>query len=261
MLQTTEFTVALRRALLNTEVSVECVEVTGSTSDDLKERIREHPLARPVLRTSERQTAGRGTRGKTWRTPCESLLFTLALPYATQGNECVRLPIVVGISVAESLQRLGYPVGLKWPNDLWLANGKTGGILFEQLNGCAVIGIGINLDADAGVTTQGWPVRSLRDRGPLVRRRSAEAGHMLGIIARDLLDTLGAFPKTPVHCLPALWRAVDAFSNRSVRLCDSDGRSAVRGVVRGITEEGALCLETSDGMRTFRSGSLCPTEP
>lgn len=200
-------------------------------------------------------------RGKSWKTPRESLLFTLALPYATQGDECVRLPIVVGISVAESLQRLGYPVALKWPNDLWLAGGKTGGILFEQLNGCAVIGIGINLDADPGVTTQGWPVRSLRDRGPLVRRRSAEAGRMLGVIVRDLLDALGAFPKTPVHCLPALWRSVDAFDNRSVRLCAPDGCSAVRGVVRGITEEGALCLETPDGMRTFRNGSLCPTEP
>lgn len=261
MPQTTDFADALRRALLQAEISVECVEETGSTSDDLKQRIRERPLAHPVLRTSERQTAGRGTRGKSWKTPRESLLFTLALPYATQGDECVRLPIVVGISVAESLQRLGYPVALKWPNDLWLAGGKTGGILFEQLNGCAVIGIGINLDADPGVTTQGWPVRSLRDRGPLVRRRSAEAGRMIGVIVRDLLDALGAFPKTPVHCLPALWRSVDAFDNRSVRLCAPDGCSAVRGVVRGITEEGALCLETPDGMRTFRNGSLCPTEP
>ena len=120
MPQTTDFADALRRALLQAEISVECVEETGSTSDDLKQRIRERPLAHPVLRTSERQTAGRGTRGKSWKTPRESLLFTLALPYATQGDECVRLPIVVGISVAESLQRLGYPVALKWPNDLWL---------------------------------------------------------------------------------------------------------------------------------------------
>ena len=148
MPQTTDFADALRRALLQAEISVECVEETGSTSDDLKQRIRERPLAHPVLRTSERQTAGRGTRGKSWKTPRESLLFTLALPYATQGDECVRLPIVVGISVAESLQRLGYPVALKWPNDLWLAGGKTGGILFEQLNGCAVIGIGINVFND-----------------------------------------------------------------------------------------------------------------
>ena len=121
MPQTTDFADALRRALLQAEISVECVEETGSTSDDLKQRIRERPLAHPVLRTSERQTAGRGTRGKSWKTPRESLLFTLALPYATRGDECVRLPIVVGISVAESLQRLGYPVALKWPNDLWLA--------------------------------------------------------------------------------------------------------------------------------------------
>ena len=261
MPQTTDFAEALRRSLLHTDVSVECVEVTGSTSDDLKRRIRERTLAHPVLRTSECQTAGRGTRGKTWRTPRESLLFTLALPYATKGDECVRLPIVVGISVAESLQRLGYPVELKWPNDLWLAGGKTGGILFEQLNGCAVIGIGINLDAEPAETTQGWPVRSLKDRGPLVKRRSAEAGRMLGVIVRDLLDALGAFPKTPVHCLPALWRAVDAFANRTVRLSDSEGRSAVEGVVRGITEEGALCLETPEGTRVFRNGSLCPTTP
>lgn len=260
MSHVTFFADTLRQVLSTSDVAVECVEVTGSTNDDLKERIRTQPFTSPILRTTHRQTAGRGTRGKTWQTPNEALLFTLALPYAMQGEEATRLPILVGISIAETLQRLGYPVRLKWPNDLWLADGKTGGILCEHLNGYAVIGVGLNLAASTGHTTQGWAIRSLSDHGKSLTSDSQEAAQLLAKLVEDLLETLAAFPKSPLHCLPALWYAVDAFANRAVLFRNTDDGRVIPGVARGITQEGALRLETTAGLQVMRNGSLCPLE-
>lgn len=256
----TTFSDTLTQCLATSGITVECVEVTGSTNDDLKTRIRTVGLRGPILRTSRRQTAGRGTRGKTWKTPTEALLFSIALPLVTHGDERARLPIVVGISVAETLNRFGYPVQLKWPNDLWIVGGKTGGILCEHVNGCAVIGIGINLAAAPDHTTQGWPVRSLRDAGPAMRADSSRAAELLAALTTELLAALQAFPMTPVAFLPGLWRAVDAFWRRKLLVRDTEAGALLQGTARGINEEGALLLDTVDGLKIIRNGSLCPLE-
>ncbi|WP_144735018.1 biotin--[acetyl-CoA-carboxylase] ligase [Extensimonas perlucida] len=115
---------------------VEVLERIDSTNTELMRRARDGHCV-PTLLVAEQQTAGRGRLGRQWlSSPGDSLTFSLGLPLAPR--DWSGLSLAVGLSVAESLQpELGaldrkLRLGLKWPNDLWLADDrKLGGILIE----------------------------------------------------------------------------------------------------------------------------------
>lgn len=94
-----------------------------------------------------RQTAGRGQRGNRWAdTGGEGLAFSLALP-ATDQPRC-------SLALAEALVATLPPdvhAVVKPPNDVLVDGRKLAGVLVEQRDGLAVIGIGIN------VLQEEWP--------------------------------------------------------------------------------------------------------
>lgn len=106
------------------------------------------------------QTAGRGTRGRTWESSEGGLwLSVIARPEAGEGLPV--LSVRIGLAVAEHIDGLlqapttvrpSYrpTVGLKWPNDLLLHDRKLGGILCEarwhgERLGWIVVGVGLNV--------------------------------------------------------------------------------------------------------------------
>src|SRR5690606_20343937 len=125
----------------------------ASTNADLLEAAQ--PEGAAVL-LAERQTAGRGRRGRTWASPLAANLY-LSLARRFDGGlaRLGGLSLVAGVAVADALHGLGAPaVGLKWPNDIVVREGdslrKLGGILVEgggEHGGPvrAVIGIGLNI--------------------------------------------------------------------------------------------------------------------
>jgi BirA family transcriptional regulator, biotin operon repressor / biotin---[acetyl-CoA-carboxylase] ligase len=109
------------------------------------------PSPRRVLLVAERQTAGRGRRGRRWLSARgAALTFSIAAPMARPLREIAPLAPVAGVAIARALRRLGVRrVGLKWPNDLMVNGAKLGGILVETRSRDGsirvVVGVGINL--------------------------------------------------------------------------------------------------------------------
>jgi BirA family biotin operon repressor/biotin-[acetyl-CoA-carboxylase] ligase len=69
---------------------------------------------------AERQTAGRGRRGRSWQAPLgASLLFSIARRFDGGLARLGGLSLVAGLATAGALRAAGFAeVGLKWPNDL-----------------------------------------------------------------------------------------------------------------------------------------------
>src|SRR5687767_7047788 len=84
---------------------------------------------------STEQTTGRGRAGRSWQAAAGSAVFaTLILRPPVPADHLSTLPLVVGVAVAETIERIsGSAVWLKWPNDVWLGEGiaaaKVAGIL------------------------------------------------------------------------------------------------------------------------------------
>src|SRR3954463_2455586 len=136
-------------------VEVRRVARCGSTNSVL---LKERDLAVPVLLVADEQTAGRGRRGRRWRSPPGSgITFSLARRIRRPTRELAALSLVAGVAVTRALRLAGVArAELKWPNDLLAGGAKLGGILVEtRVSGreaLAVFGIGINLRGGADLT-------------------------------------------------------------------------------------------------------------
>jgi len=211
----------------------------------------------PCLLLAERQSAGRGRRGRHWLSPfAENLYYSLALRLdgATQPIEALSLS--TGLALLKTLHEAGLPhAGLKWPNDVLLGGRKIAGILLE-LSGdpsalChMVIGIGINVNrrADAVGIDQPWTSLSLElgrhcDRTELAIRLSAH-----------LQDYLRIHFAQGFAALREQWQACHLWQGKPAVLLSGAGQ--ITGTVLGVDEHGALRLQTAAGEQRFSGGEL-----
>lgn len=193
------------------------------------------------------QLAGRGERGRTWvAEPGASLPFSFVVRPLRGGS---LLALAVGLGLAESLESLGADARVKWPNDVLVADAKIAGILVEarslggRLPDAAVVGVGINL------RPQSYPPDA--DATDVETALAAVDTHEL---VADLLERVETWIDRASATPHAVSRALDArlaWRGEEVLVDDT-----LRGVVRGVDEEGELILETSEGARTVRAGRL-----
>ncbi|MBV8062746.1 MAG: biotin--[acetyl-CoA-carboxylase] ligase [Nevskia sp.] len=154
------------RALLPAQRALRGLEVLART-DSTNQRLLEADAAQdPQVLFAELQTAGRGRRGRQWRSPFGANLYlSLAWSFPAWPPQLSALSLAVGVACARALRRAGLrAVRLKWPNDLRVGEAKLGGILIEQRGEAGgacrvVIGVGLNVAmsrAQAGELGQPW---------------------------------------------------------------------------------------------------------
>jgi len=99
---------------------------------------------------ADHQTAGRGRLDRTWDSaPGTALTFSMLLRPQTPTRAWPWLPLLTGYAVDKVLKARGVAAGVKWPNDVLIAEKKVAGILVERIETptgpAAVVGVGINV--------------------------------------------------------------------------------------------------------------------
>jgi BirA family biotin operon repressor/biotin-[acetyl-CoA-carboxylase] ligase len=228
-----------------------------STNAEIFRRLEAGERA-PFVLLAERQTAGRGRRGRVWASPfAENLYCSVVLRVDGGMSQVEALSLTVGLAVAKTLQSLGLNgVQLKWPNDVLVDGRKISGILLELAGDPAdvchvVIGIGINVNManDApGAIDQPWA--SVRQcMGRMLDRNDLAAELLL-----QLRDCLSMHWQHGFADLREEWEALHAWRGRSVVL--TAGNNATLGVVLGVDERGAVRLSVDGVDRAFSGGEL-----
>lgn len=119
-----------------------------STLDKAHELSKEKEMHAFTTLICQKQLAGRGQLRRKWESLENNLYTAVFLPNFYPFNTEAAAPAFGGM-VAHALEKLGFSVELKWPNDIVqkTENGyeKVGGILLEERNHCLVAGMGINL--------------------------------------------------------------------------------------------------------------------
>lgn len=235
-------------------IAVDVVASCPSTNTALVERARGGDTAPRVL-VAEQQTAGRGRQGRAWvSVPGGSLTFSIAVPYAPADWQ--GLSLVVGTVVAEALDPAcansqDPRVALKWPNDLWLSEGrgrgrKLAGILIETVASgaqrVAVIGIGVNVLSAAlpemarGATTGAAAWQEVEAQ--------ASAPRALAAVLPPLAAALRRFEREGYGPWAAAYARRDLL--RGCRVSTTQA-GAEAGVAEGTDARGALLVRTDDG--------------
>ncbi len=227
--------------------SIEILPAIDSTNSELMRRVRAGQTD-PVLLVAERQTAGRGRLGRSWISEVEgvgaSLTFSLGLPLAPASWS--GLSLAVGVSVAQSLHP---SLQLKWPNDIWLAGRKLGGILIETASfgdlRYVVIGVGLNiLPRDAqGLST---PPACLQEVQP-----GMDAAMALQRLMEPLVRAVQQFEQHGFAPFQAGFSRLDLLAGRSITLSDGGIAQAL-----GVDAQGGLRVSGPQGERTITSSEV-----
>lgn len=114
-----------------------------STQDECRRVVRDSGGGPGVLVTTLRQTKGRGRLGRRWLDNSgESVALTLSLT----GMDAAVVSIAAGLAVCGMAEGFGIgEVGVRWPNDVMVRRRKLAGVLVENADGVAYVGVGINL--------------------------------------------------------------------------------------------------------------------
>ncbi|PZF99304.1 biotin--[acetyl-CoA-carboxylase] ligase [Micromonospora deserti] len=271
--------VRLRRALVAPYGPWARLEVraeTGSTNADVAEAARAGEPEGLVV-VAERQTAGRGRRGRAWQSPARAGIATSVLlrpgevgagrgwppaPAAAYGW----LPLLAGVALVEAVARLAeLDAALKWPNDLLIGDAKCAGILAEAVPGAApgqppaiVLGIGLNVTLRADelpANPTGLPATSLQlagaaaiDRDPLLRA-------LLRSIADWYARWRAAGGDAVASGLRDAYLAACATVGRQVRVL-LPGGGEVTGTATGVDADGHLVLATAAGEHHLAAGDV-----
>jgi BirA family biotin operon repressor/biotin-[acetyl-CoA-carboxylase] ligase len=219
-------------------------------------------LTTPLLVITEQQTAGRGRGDHSWWSNDGALTFSLlieASQFSLSPDLWPRVALATGVSVCDAVEDMlpGVPLGLKWPNDVFLAGRKVCGILTEvpanrpPVPARLVIGVGINVNnsfATAPPELQQIGIALCDAAGKKVDLTDVLV-HVLHRIEANVWSLAKSDPQ-----LPARWRELSLLTNRHVAV--QQGSRRVDGLCAGIDDEGALLLDTPDGRQRMFGGTV-----
>ncbi|TAE29796.1 MAG: biotin--[acetyl-CoA-carboxylase] ligase [Cytophagales bacterium] len=225
-----------------------------STNDEAADLLARSNPPEGTLIVTDNQTAGRGQRGNSWQAePGQNLTYsTLLRPLFLAPTEQFWLNIAISVGIADALDPLTEGLlRVKWPNDLYINNQKTGGILIENtIQGStlawSVIGFGLNVNQTM------FPIAtatSLQSQFPL-----PDGYHLPG-----LLTLLCEHIEKRYLQLKAGHRAVlkASYLQRLFRyeqegaFCDTRTNQTFVGRLTGVDESGQLMIDVDGQQRLF----------
>ncbi len=212
-------------------------------------------LASGFLAVADKQDAGRGSRGRSWVSPAGYNVFmSLMVRPGIPMDKASGLTLVMALSIAKGIEDVcaGANPGIKWPNDIVLNKKKICGILTElhmmpdQNDYFVVIGVGINVNQEPSL----FPDEIRQTAGSIFSETEKEIdrSELIAACMKRFEENFEKYVKTQ-----NLSELRDSYEKRllnignQVRILDPKGE--YEAVALGISDEGALLIEHTDGKR------------
>jgi len=207
---------------------------------------------------AERQSEGRGRRGRTWVSPLGGNIYLSQLwRFASGPAQLSGLSLAAAVAVVRVIHRCGATgAGLKWPNDILVDGQKLAGILLEingESNGPSnvIVGIGVNVRLpESSLQEIDQPVTSLE----AVLGRTINRNQFVAQLVCELLEIYQGFSEHGFSAFMEQWRDLDVYLNQKINLSLPTGN--ISGINRGVDNSGALQVEHSGQVYSYQSGEL-----
>lgn len=203
-----------------------------------------------TLFVADRQTAGKGRRGRGWESPSgNSVSMTILLRPEIPPVKAPMLTLVMALAVADGIRDvLGVDAGIKWPNDIVLNKKKICGILTEMSTeidyiNYVVIGVGINVNQETFPDEIKETATSLKvETGKPVKR----AGVIAAVMERFEQYYEQFVQREDLSGIREAYEACLVNRDRDVRVLDPAG--AYEAHAKGINDTGELIVVLPDGI-------------
>lgn len=212
-------------------------------------RAAEDGAAHGTLTVAERQTGGKGRRGRSWESPRGTgIWMSLILRPKMPPVHASMLTLTAALAVADGIEsQTGCGAWIKWPNDIVINGKKICGILTEMsadpdcIN-YVVVGMGINVNTEEfpeGIRETASSI--YLENGKKLKRSALVSAVMEAFEARyetfmetaDMSGLMETYNRRLANC------------GRSVRVLAPSGEYS--GTALGIDRGGELLVKTEDG--------------
>lgn len=230
-------------------------EATVDSTNAWAQKTLNQGAGRGEIFLTDEQTAGRGRLDRRWEsTPERDILLSIIDIPTADPAQIPQLNLVTGLAFCEALKTKfpKLPLGIKWPNDLWVGMKKLGGVLseYDPASGKVIIGIGLNVNADTFSSALKGKATSLKlaTGAEQSREEIIAAGLNHYEKWRELYDREGLSP---------VIEGLDQFSTlNGKRVRVTEGNETYEGKACGLNREGNLQVETKTGKRAVIAGDI-----
>lgn len=226
-----------------------------STMDEARSRALQGTEEGSVIVASQQQK-GRGRWGRVWESSRGNLYLTYITYLDCPLSETPQLSFVACVAAGEALRSLLPPLcslTYKWPNDLLLNQRKVGGLLLEvtsmpeKKQSAYLIGCGINLKTYPQDVR--YPATSFQNEGIYL-----SLDEVLHRVVSSLERHIALWKKEGFSSISHLWMQNVAGLETKINF-DLHGLPQ-EGIFKGIDREGALILNTPQGLKKFKAGEV-----
>ena len=236
---------------------LEIHQIIESTNTHLMQQMTDGLVSGRVC-LAEKQTGGRGRRGRVWVSPYAGSVYMSVTQVFQRGAVSTEgLSLAVGVLVADALAKFGVAdIQLKWPNDIYWQGKKLAGILLELVGDAAgecavVVGLGLNVNLPRSASDeidQAWS-----DLQSIVNAKVSRS-ELVAQLVNSLLPALSNYETDGCESYLQRWAELDFL--KGSRVSAATGDSSVVGVAKGVNERGALVIETLLGPQVVNGGEV-----
>lgn len=226
-----------------------------STNLRLHEVLQQGQSIHQALVVADLQTAGRGRRGRAWMSPLgSSICLSWGWRFDGSAQQLEGLSLAVGVVIVETLQQLGIEgVGLKWPNDLYTAEGKLGGILIELAGDLAgpcelILGVGLNDTRPQHQIELDQPLAYLSECATAL----PDKNQLAALLTQGIFKLLSRYLEQGFTAYSGAWNDFHIWHNRQARVLAQGRQEQVR--LGGVNQRGELEVFDQAGASRFLSG-------
>ena len=230
-----------------------------STNQYLMEKMRSGRIEPGHVCLAERQTNGRGRRGKTWISPmCGNVYLSLSWQFQSSPAALGGLSLAIGVAVIRALSAMGIRnLGLKWPNDIYANHRKLAGILLEMQGEAqgpcqVVIGLGINVRMPqvlGQAIEQDWV-----DLHSLLPGITEQRNALVASLLNQIVQVVQEYDQQGFAATQQEWQQLDVTYGNMIEI--HLPQEKVVGKACGIDQDGALLLECNGSMQRYTIGDV-----
>ena len=230
----------------------------GSTNDEAKARAEAGAPAGTLI-WADRQTGGRGRRGRAWHSPPGNLYCSLVLRPTCSAAVAAQLSFVTALGLGEGLSACSPSRAVlryKWPNDVLLSGRKVAGILLESQPDSRgaldwlVIGVGVNVRTDPPAAAVDFPATSLHAEG----FSDVEPAAVLAAFATSFALWFDRWQQHGFAPVREAWLAAAAGLGQSIEV--RLPHETLAGRFADLDGDGALVLDSDGRSQSIAAGAV-----
>ena len=228
--------------------SLYCFDEVDSTNIVAKKKAEEG-AEHGTLIVADKQSAGRGRRGRSWESPAgKDIYMTIMLKPEFTPDKASMLTLVMALAATRAVQDVTQlSCSIKWPNDIVVNGKKICGILTEMSAELdyihyVVIGIGINVNLEVMPDEIKENATSLL----LESKKKILRAHIIERVMHYFEQYYEMFLQT--EDLSMLLKAYNGYLiNQDKEVCVLDPKEEYTGIAQGINSQGELLVKKENG--------------